>query len=109
MFGLTNAVGALVTLGVWVIKEVAAKWGYKVALVAAVVAVYVAAFAAVVGAVSLVISGLPATPLVAGALQFLPSRGAVSSAVALYYGTMATFKGWDYFRMVSGVAAKVAS
>lgn len=109
MGGITNAIAALTTLGVWIIKEIAAKWGYKVALVAAVVAVYVAAWAALLAALSLSLGLIPTSPLVAAAAQFLPSKTAVVSGAAFYLGTMATLKSWDYFRMVSGVAAKVAS
>lgn len=109
MLGITNAIGALVALGVWVIKEFAAKWGYKVALIAAVVAVYSAAFAAILVLLAAAGSAIPSSPLPAFVIQFFPSSAAVASAVSLYYGTMATLRGWDYFKMVSGVAAKIAS
>lgn len=109
MFGLTKAIGALTALGVWIIKEIAAKWGYKVALVAAIVAVYVAAWAAIAVALSASLGLIPSMPLVAVAVQFLPSKSVVVAGAAMFLGTMATLKSWDYFRMVSGVAAKVAS
>lgn len=109
MFGITNAIGALVTLGVFLIKELAAKWGYKVALIAAVVAVYVAAWAAIGLALTATLALIPAHPIVEGARMFFPAKSACITAAAIFYGTMATLKSWDYFRLVAGVAAKIGA
>ena len=43
MLGIIKALGGLTALGIFLIKEVALRWGYKVALVAAVIGVYTAA------------------------------------------------------------------
>lgn len=109
MFGVSKAIAALAALGVYLIKEVAAKWGYKVALVAAVVGVYTAAWFALGTALTASIALIPANPFTPLVAQFFPSKSVTISAAALYYGTMATLKSWDYFRMVAGVAAKVGS
>ena len=109
MFGIVQAIGALSSLGILIFKEVAARWGYKVALIAAIVAVYLAAWAAVGAALAAAFSLIPANPITPAMAQFFPAKTAVASGAAMLYGTMATLKSWDYFKMVAGVAAKIGA
>lgn len=99
----------LTGLGVWAAGLVAARWGYKVALVAAVVAVYVAVWAAMALALAALIALIPSSPFSAFLLQFFPSAAAVSVACGAYFGTMATMRSLEYWKAVTGIAAKVGS
>ena len=85
------------------------RWGYKVALVAAVIGVYTAAWAAIGAGLIAVGSIMPAGSFTTAMAQFFPAKSAVASGAAMYFGTMATLKSWDYFRLVAGVAAKIGS
>ncbi|CAM4988676.1 unnamed protein product [Rotaria socialis] len=109
MLGIIKALGGLTALGIFVIKEMAVRWGYKVALVAAVVSVYLAAWAAIGSALVFVALWMPSGNFTSAMAQFFPAKSAVISGAAMYFGTMATLKSWDYFRMAAGVAAKIGS
>jgi hypothetical protein len=106
MLGIVQALGSF---GAWAAGLVAARWGYKVALIAAVLAVYAAVWAAMIAALAALIALIPAPPFVAFVLQFFPSPGAVSVAVSAYFGTMATLRSLEYWRIVSGLAARIGS
>ena len=97
------------SLGAWAAGIVAAKWGYKVALVAAVVAVYVAVWAAMAAAFVALVALIPTFPASAFLLQFFPARSAIAVAVSAYFGTLALMRSWDYWRLVTGLAAKVGA
>lgn len=104
MLAILQGLGAL---GAWAAGLVAAKWGYKIALVAAVLAVYVAVWAAMLAAISVLVAAIPSSPLPAFTVQFFPSRGAVAAAVSMYFGTMATMRSLDYWRLATGLAARI--
>lgn len=97
------------SIGAWAAGLVAARWGYKVALVAAVVAVYLAVYAAIGLALAALISLIPSMPVSSFLLQFFPSRLSISVAVSAYFGTMALMRSLDYWRLVTGLAAKVGA
>ena len=105
MLGIVQALGSL---GAWMAGLAAAKWGYKVALVAAVLVVYAAVWAAMLAALAALVALLPASPFGDFLLQFFPSRGAVSLSVSAYLGTMATMRSLEYWRTVTGIAARVS-
>jgi len=107
MLGLMQALSGL---GAWAAGIVAAKWGYKVALVAAVVAVYVAVWAAMGVALVAMINLIPSFPVSSlFLLQFFPSRLSISVAASAYFGTLALMRSLDYWRLVTGLAARVGS
>lgn len=106
---VVQAIGALATLILPALTQIAARWGYKVALVAAVVAMYTGCWVAILALLAAAKTMLPATPFTAVALQFFPSASTVTSGASLYLGTLATLKWWQYFRLAFGVAAKVGS
>lgn len=97
------------SIGAWAAGLVAARWGYKVALVAAVVAVYVAVWAAIGVALASMIALIPSFPASDFLLQFFPSRSAISTACAAYFGTLALMRSLDYWRLVTGLAARVGA
>lgn len=99
----------LTGLGAWMAGIVAAKWGYKVALVAAVVAVYVAVWAAILALLAGLVALIPPFGFSAFLLQFFPSSAAIATAVSAYYGTLATLRSLEYWKAVTGLAAKVGS
>jgi len=95
------------SLGAWAAGLVAAKWGYKVALVAAVLAVYAAVWAAFAAALAGLVALLPSYAFSDFVLQFFPSRAAVTLSASAYLGTLATLRSLDYWKAVTGLAAKV--
>lgn len=106
---IISALGALVSLLVPVLTQIAARWGYKIAMVAAVVALHTACWAAMLALLSASKSLLPASPFTAQMMQFFPSRSVVAAGAGLYLGTVATMKWWTYLRLAFGVAAKVGA
>lgn len=106
---VVQAIGAIATLILPALTQIAARWGYKVALVAAVVAMYTACWGAVLVLLVAAKSALPSSPFSGAAMQFFPSTHAVTSGASLYLGTLATLKWWQYFRLAFGVAAKVGA
>jgi len=106
MLGLLQGLGSL---GAWAASLVAARWGYKVALVAAVVSVYGAVWAAMALALAALVALMPASPFSAFLLQFFPSSAAVATACGAYFGTMATIRSLEYWKAVTGIAARVGS
>lgn len=99
----------LSSLGAWAAGLAAAKWGYKVALVAAIVAVYATVWTAIIALISALIALLPSYTFSDFLLQFFPSRSAITTASTAYLGTMATMRSFDYWKAVTGLAAKVGS
>ena len=106
MLAIVNGLGAL---GAWAAGLVAVKWGYKVALVAAIVAVYVTVWVAIAAVLAALVALLPASPFGSFLLQFFPTTAAVSAACGAYFGTMATLRSLEYWKAVSGIAAKVGA
>lgn len=106
---IIQALGGLLTLLLPVFSSIAARWGYKVALVAAVMGIYTSAWVAMIGLLAVARHTLPSVPLTDFALQFFPGKPSISSAASMYLGTMATLKWWDYMRLAFGVAAKIGS
>lgn len=106
MLGIVQALGAL---GTYIVTQFAAKWGYKVALVAAVVAVYASVWAIVLAAVAALVAVIPSHPFPDFLLQFFPDRAAISTAAAAYWGTAATMRSIEYWRHATGAASKAAA
>jgi hypothetical protein len=97
------------SLGAWFGASIAAKWGYKVALIASVLGTFGVMWAAMLTALSLVGSLIPDSGFTPFLLQFFPSQAAISTATAAYYGSMLAKKSWDYWVLTFGIAAKMAA
>jgi len=106
MLGIVQALGSL---GGWFAGLVAAQWGYKVALVAAVLSVYAAVWAAMIAAVAVLVGLMPDNVFSEFLLQFFPSRTAISTAASAYFGSLATMRSLDYWKAATGLAARIAS
>jgi hypothetical protein len=110
---MNAVVTAIFNFGVWIVAEVAAKWGYKIGLVAGVVAVFgtvwVCLAAAFITITSLLKSTVAAAPLSAFLLQFFPSAGALGTAITTYIGTLACKRLYEFWLAAYTASAKVAS
>ncbi len=100
--------GILVNFAVMIGGQFAARFGYNVALVAAVVTVYLTIFAALVAAISALTLLIPVSPFPPYVLQFFPSRAAIATAATAYWGTAATLMAYGYWKQLIGVAAAIA-
>lgn len=97
---------AAATIGGWI----AAKWGYKVALIALVGGVFLAIWAGVLAVLAGLASAFPAaTGLPALALAALPDKSSVAAAASIYFGTALTMRSIDYWRRWLDVSATMAS
>lgn len=98
------------SLAVGAASWLAARFGYKVALIALVAGVYVSIWFGVmalltsVGALFPVATGLPSLALAA-----LPDKSSVAAAWSLYLGTRIALKSFDYWRLWLGVAAQMGA
>lgn len=98
------------SLAVGAASWLAARFGYKVALIALVAGVFVSIWLglmALLGTVSALFpasSGLPSIALAA-----LPDKSSVAAAWSLYLGTRLTLKSFDYWRLWLGVAAQMGA
>ena len=97
------------SVGVWFGAQIAAKWGYKVALIAAFLSTFAVMWGIFLAALALVASAMPSSGMTPFLLQFFPSQIAVTSALTVYYGSMLARRSWDHWRMAFGIAAKIGS
>ena len=106
-------VTAIFNFGAWIVAEVAAKWGYKVGLVAGVLSVFGTVWVCLMGAFLTITSLLKATvaaaPLAAFTLQFFPSATALGTAITTYVGTLACKRLYEFWLAAYTSGAKVAS
>ncbi len=97
------------SLGAWFGAQVAAKWGFKVALIGTVLATYATMWAAILLALSLVASLMPSSGFTPFLLQFFPSQSAIAICTSAYYGSMLSRAALDYWRHTFGVASVIGS
>jgi len=95
--------------GVWFGSQIAAKWGYKLALLAVVTSTFAAMWTASIAALEAVAALLPDSGFTPFLLQFFPSSVAISTATTAYYGSMLVKKSFDWWRMSFGIAAKIGA
>ncbi len=96
---------AAAAIGGWI----AAKWGYKVAVIAGVGAIFLAIWASVLAVLAGLGSLLPASSgLPAIALAALPDKSAVASAASIYFGTALTMRSVGYWKAWLSVAGTMA-
>ena len=96
-------------IGIWFGAQIAAKWGYKLALLAVVSATFLSMWAFSIAALTAVASLLPDSGFTPFLLQFFPSSSAISAATSAYYGSMLVKKSIDWWRMSFGIAASIGS
>lgn len=96
-------------LGAWFGAQVAAKWGFKLALIAVVMATYGVMWLAVITALNLVAGMMPASGFTPFLLQFFPSASAISTGVSALYGSMLARRAWDFWVLSFGVASKIGA
>lgn len=97
------------SVGVWFGAQIAAKWGYKVALIATLLAAFSMMWGVSLAAMAAVASMMPASGFVPFLLQFFPSPAAVSTALTAYYGSMLARRSWDFWVLSFGIAAKMGA
>jgi hypothetical protein len=102
MIAIITAIGNFL---VYVGGYIAARWGLKVALIAAVLATYVAIWAALLAGLAAAASLMPSSGLTPFVLQFMPSSSAISFTISVYYGSMLTKRSWEYWRMLFDISA----
>ncbi len=96
-------------LGAWFGAQVAAKWGFKVALIAAVLTTYGVIWLAFITALGLVAGLMPSSGFTPFLLQFFPSSTAIATATTAYYGSMLARRAWDFWVMSFGIASKIGA
>lgn len=96
-------------LGAWFGAQVAAKWGFKIALIAAFFSTYALMWLAMISALGLVGNMMPSNGFTPFLLQFFPSPSAVSTAITAYYGSMLARRSWDFWVVSFGIASKMGS
>jgi len=106
MLGL---VGLLGNIGLLLGGQIAAKYGLKLGIIAAVLAVFAACWVAMMLIITTVSGLLPASPLTGFSLQFLPSDSVVSAGVGIVFSTMVTLRSLEFWRMSFGVTSKIAA
>jgi len=106
MLGL---VGLLGNIGLFLGGQVAAKYGLKLAIIAAVVGVFAACWAAMMALVATATGLIPSSPLTTFAVQFLPSSSAISAGVGAVFTTMVTLRSLQFWRLSFGVTSKFAA
>lgn len=106
MLGLVSLLG---NVGLLLGANIAAKYGLKVALIAAVLGVFAAIWAAMMALLGTAIALLPASPLTPFALQFLPYPSAISAGVGSILTTLVTLRSLEFWRLSWGVTAKLAA
>lgn len=80
-------VGLVVLLGDAIknlVADAILRWGFKVALVAAIVTCFLTAYAGTYSLIQGVYSSLPNSPFAQFSLQFLPDKWAVSTGVGIF-------------------------
>lgn len=88
----------------------AARFGYKVALIAIVAGVFVSIWLGAMALLSSVAALFPASSgLPALALSALPDKGSVAAAWSLYLGTRVTLKSYDFWKLWLGIAAQMGA
>jgi hypothetical protein len=98
---MTALVQAIIGVATWLGAQFAAQWGLRVGLVAATVTVYAAIWAAIGALTAAAYSAINVSGLFpAFVLQFFPSPSALSAAISIYLGTLATLKAIDHWRSV---------
>lgn len=106
-------VTAIFNFAAWIVAEVAAKWGYKLGLVAGVLAVFATVWiclsAAFLSITALLKATVAAAPLAAFTLQFFPSSAALTTAITTYVGTLACKRLYEFTLAAYIASAKVAS
>lgn len=93
----------------WFGANLAAKWGFKVALIAAFLAAAAAMWLVMLTALGAVIGLMPSHGFVPFTLQFFPSASAVSAATTAYYGSMLARKAWEFWVHTYGIASRMGA
>lgn len=97
------------SLGAWFGAQVAAKWGYKIALIAAFLSTFAVMWGVSLAAIATVAAMMPDSGFVPFLLQFFPSSSAISTALTAYYGSMLARRSWDFWVLSFGIAAKMGA
>ncbi|MEQ1741922.1 MAG: hypothetical protein ABL869_05405 [Candidatus Nitrotoga sp.] len=97
------------SVGVWVGAQIAARWGFKVALIAALLSTFAIMWGIFLAALGAASSLMPDTVLVPFTLQFFPDASAVSTALTAYYGSMLARRSWDFWVFSFSTAAKMGA
>lgn len=97
------------SLGVWFGAQVAAKWGYKVALIAAFLGTFSVMWGIFLTALAAVAGFMPDSGMAPFLLQFFPSQYAVTTALTVFYGSMLARRSWDHWRLAFGIASKIGA
>jgi hypothetical protein len=104
MAALIGVFGQFIT---WFGAIFAARWGIKIAVIAAITATYATMWGILIAAVALLASLIPDSGLPAFLLQFFPSSGAIATATTAYYGSMMAKRSFDFWRESFGLIARV--
>ena len=106
---MTALITWLGSLGVWFGAQVAARWGYKVALIAAVLVTFGTMWGILLAAIAAVGSMMPDSGFTPFLLQFFPSSVAITTATTAYYGSMLARRSWDFWVLSFGIASKIGA
>ena len=106
MSALIGVFGGFIT---WIGAQVAAKFGFKIALIAAAVSTFLIMWAVLLGALSGVSALLPDSGFTPFLLQFFPSQPAIATAFSIFYGSMLTRTSWDFWRQSFALSVMAGS
>lgn len=106
---MLGIIGVLGNIGLLLGGQVAARFGMKVAVIAAVLAVFATIWTAAMALVSGAIALIPASPLSAFAFGLLPSSAVISAGIGLVFTTMTVLKALDWWKQSFSVAAGIAA
>lgn len=90
----------------WLSAYLGAEWTFRIAVVATVVGVYATIWAAVGAGLSGIAAMIPSSPFTGQMAMFFPASGAVSTAVAAYWGSLASKKALDFWRSATLAASR---
>lgn len=96
-------------LGLWFGAQIAAKWGFKVALIAAFLTTFGVMWGVLLAALGVLGSMMPDSGFTPFLLQFFPSSTAIATATTAYYGSMLARRSWDFWVLSFGIAARMGA
>ena len=106
MTALLGFFGGVVT---WIGTQIAARWGFKLALIAAVTSTFLIMWGVLLAVLFGLSNLLPDSGFTPFLLQFFPSSHAIATAFTIFYGSMLSKMSWDFWIQTFSLSVMIGS